>query len=94
MILDSEQEEESAIENDFDNMQMDTLEEVDIEVLRNLFTGSMAQSLYSLFLHPKLDLPPASINDTFSRVLGYGFHFMDRVKVPMHHSYKKNITFL
>ena len=90
VVLDSEQEEESAMENEFNNMQMDTLEEDNIEVLRNLFTGSMTQSLSSLFLHPTLDFSPTSTNDTFSRVLGDGFHFVDRIKVPMHHSYKKS----
>ena len=75
---------------DFDNIQTDTMEGDNVEVLRNLFTGSMTQSLSSLLLHTKLDLLPANINDTCSRVLGDGFHFKDRVKVPMHHSYEKS----
>ena len=68
-------------------MQMDALEEDDIEVLKKLFAGSITQSLSSLFFHSKLDLPTAKINDTCSSVLGDGFYFMDRVKVPMHHSF-------
>ena len=79
------------IETDFDETRIDAMEEDDIQVLHNLIAGSMTQSFSSLFLHPKLDLPPASMNDVFSRVLGDGFHFMDRIKVPTHHSHEKKL---
>ena len=36
-----------------------------------------------------LDAEPDQIRDVFSSVLGDVFHFMDRVRVPMHHELKK-----
>jgi hypothetical protein len=36
-----------------------------------------------------LDPQPDQIHDVFSTVLGDAFHFMDRVRVPMHHELKK-----
>lgn len=32
---------------------------------------------------------PAEVRDVYSAVVGDGFHFMDRPKVPMHHAFKK-----
>ena len=40
-VVDSVQEAESDMVNDFDDMKIDALEEVDMEVLRNLFNGSI-----------------------------------------------------
>lgn len=40
-------------------------------------------------LEKLLGKAPHSIRDTFSSVLGDGFHFMDRPKVPVHHECKK-----
>ena len=42
------------------------------------------------FHHPKLPTPPSSIEDKFSSVIGDGFHFMDRTKVPTNHCWKKS----
>ena len=36
-----------------------------------------------------LECEPDQIRDVFSSVLGDVFHFMDRVRVPMHHELKK-----
>jgi len=36
-----------------------------------------------------LDAEPDQIRDVFSSVLGDVFHFMDRVRVPIHHELKK-----
>jgi hypothetical protein len=36
-----------------------------------------------------LNEAPRTIEDRFSSVVGYSFHFMDRPKVPMHHDGKK-----
>ena len=36
-----------------------------------------------------LDAAPDTITDAFSCILGDGFHFMDRPKVPVHHDAKK-----
>ena len=42
-------------------------------------------------MRSKLDLPPQTTQHTCFNVLGYGFHFMDRIEVAMHHTYTKVI---
>ena len=37
----------------------------------------------------KLSKPPQNIDDNFSSVLGYGFHFMHLMNVPTNHCFKK-----
>ncbi len=47
-------------------------------------TTSLSTSAVSM-----LNEAPTTIDDRYSIVLGDSFHFMDRLKVPMHHDGKK-----
>ena len=85
-ITDKKNSDASAL----DSLDIDTLHEDDIELLRHSIDSSINELMSSFFLHSKLDLPPSKIRDAFSSLLGYGFHFMDRPKVPRHHSFKKS----
>jgi len=46
-------------------------------------------SLDTAFTREKLGAVPKNISDTPTAVPGDAFHFMDRIKVPMHHSFRK-----
>ena len=46
------------------------------------------------FDHPYLDKLPNKIIENFSALLGDKFHFMDRIKVPAHHFFKKHQAYL
>ena len=66
---------------------MQTLSSEDIATIRA--TRAAAAAKTAKIIDKFLDPPTETIADRFSSVLGDGFHFMDRPKVPMHHEYKK-----
>ena len=59
----------------------------DVELLRAATAAAVAGDWKAM--GGLLDVVPASIIDVYSSVLGDGFHFMDRPKVPIHHESKK-----
>ena len=87
-------EEESPNDDDspsIDDEDHSSLNQDDIELIRQLMHGNVMDIKNAVpFNHPKLSPPPSSIADKFSSVLGDGFHFMDRIKVPTNHCHKKS----
>ena len=60
----------------------------ELEMLRASAEAAQGDN-YSVAFDALLGAAPANISDKFSSVLGDGFHFMDRPKVPIHHECKK-----
>ena len=60
----------------------------EVEMLRATQEAAQ-QAQWSGDLDRLLGKAPERIDDYFCSVLGDGFHFMDRPKVPVHHAYKK-----
>jgi hypothetical protein len=50
---------------------------------------SSKRTFKSIDLDKKLGVPPNNIVDNISTVIGDGFHYTDRIKIPIHHAYKK-----
>ena len=50
---------------------------------------SSRRTFKSIDLDKKLGVPPNIIVDSISTVIGDGFHYTDRIKTPVHHTYKK-----
>ena len=66
------------------------LKESDIELIQQLMHGNVSNLKNTVsFHHPNLSTPPTVVEDKFSAVLGDGFHYMQRIRVPTNHCYKK-----
>ena len=57
-----------------------------------LSKDAMGERKIHHLIHEHLNDPldPAQFLDTYSSVLGDGFHKIDRAKVPIHHEFKKS----
>ena len=62
--------EEHPDENSLDSLEINTLKEEDVELLKKIIDGNFNESMSDLFLYSKLDPPPSEIRDVFSSVLG------------------------
>ena len=73
----------------------ESLSEHEIVWVRSAASGSHTAGPQQVMPAPTtfLDTEPDQIRDVFSSVLGDVFHFMDRVRVPMHHELKKSYFF-
>ena len=73
-----------------DNIELDALQEDDLKLLQTLLRGSLNGSLSNLFLCSKLDLPPEEMKGCVFERRRIWFSFVGRMKVSMHHTFKKN----
>ena len=77
-----------ATEEEWEEAEAGELGEAEIGQLR---AASAAASASGGLDAPELGPVPARIPDRYSSVTGDAFHFMDRAKVPMHHSAIKGL---